>query len=190
MGQKINALGLRLKKRVNWQNQFCVQDITHYSRVNLNIEQMKTVTSFIFSKFQNFLSNMIVNKNNKNYQLYAKILQKKDLMANPNEVSDIARGELLKKKEQFFMLWHMNIRGLKFNFSNFLNNEYRKKKSFLMLTPQLISLFLKMQLTKTNTIKFSSFKLNLKSGILLFCLLILKRLKTNIVGLKISCFGK
>jgi len=151
---------------------------------------MKAVTFFIFSKFQNFLSNLIVNKTNKNLQLYAKILQRKDLISNPNEISDTARNELLKKKEQFSLFWHLNTSSVKFYFSNFLSTGYCKTKGRLMLTPQLISLFLKMQLTKTNALKFSSFKVNLKSGILLFCLTILKQLKTSVLGLKISCFGK
>jgi hypothetical protein len=45
MGQKINAIGLRLKKKLNWNSLFCTHNVKNYSNIQQYVNQTNEATS-------------------------------------------------------------------------------------------------------------------------------------------------
>jgi hypothetical protein len=67
MAQKVNSTSLRTKKRLNWNNQFCVHDFNdHFNMVN-NISDILVTNNKINSGFKNNLNFANILKNSKSY---------------------------------------------------------------------------------------------------------------------------
>ena len=196
MGQKINALGLRLKNRVNWNASFCTQDLKNYSKVNYNNQQIEHTTSIIFSNFHVFPNRVTTIKNSKNYQVHSKLFQKKDIIKNTLDFQSSDRTQLLRSNKTLFKSLILDKRSVKYNLSDFFFNLRKEsfnkitRKRFIMLAPKIITAYVINQLNKNGILKRSSFKNNLNVGILAFSYQLLTRLQNNILGIKIVCSGK
>jgi hypothetical protein len=196
MGQKINALGLRLKNRTNWNATFCTQDLKSYSRICINNQQLERTTDLLFLNFHLFSNNTIIAKNSKNFQIYTKALQKKDIIQTPLDFKNSERVELLKNEKQSLKKLFLGSKNAQYVFSDIFFNKHVKNytkianEQFLVLAPKIITNYITNQLNKKGILKRSSFATNLNLGIILFCRQLLKRIQNNIVGLKIVCSGK
>ena len=196
MGQKINALGLRLKNRTNWNASFCTQDLKSYSKICISNQQLEHTTNFLFLKFHLFLNNTLITKNSKNFQIYTKALQKKDIIQVSSDFKNNERTELLKSEKQSFKKLFLSNKNTRYTFSDMFFDKREKNytkitnKHFLALAPKIITNYVTNQLNKKGNLKRLSFATNLNLGIILFSRQLLKRFQNNIIGLKIVCSGK
>lgn len=201
MAQKINSFSLRLKKRANWNASFCSHNFKDYSNINIKNQQIDQAINTLFtSNFHIFPNNITLTKNSKNYQLYVKLFQKKDILSksknNSVEFQNSDRFELLNNNTKIVNTCFLNNKNTIYTFSDFFFNKQTKsflkitKKQLIVLSPKIIHYYISNQLKKTGILKSSIFTTNLNTGILAFCFTLLKRVKGSITGLKIVCSGK
>jgi hypothetical protein len=196
MGQKINPLGLRLKKRTNWNTLFCVQNIKNYSKINTHNQQIEYSLDILLSNFHLFANNKTIIKNSKNYQIYTRLLQKKDIIRNHLEFQNSDRLELVKNEKKKIKNLFLNKYSIAYTFSDYFFNKQPRdiskitNKQLLILAPKIITTYITNQLSKKGTLKRSTFRANLNFGIMAFSYQLLKRIQNSIIGLKIICSGK
>jgi|TARA_B110000902_G_C14088856_1_gene506034 hypothetical protein len=200
MGQKINALGFRLKKRLNWDVSFCAQDLKTYSGVNFKNQQFEQTTKILFSKFHFFPNKTTINKNSKNYQIYTKLFQKKDIIqGSKNSVLEFQsneRVELLNQSKTLTKNLFFNSKLVNYVFSDYFYHKraqlFKKVTNniFLNMSPKIVHFYVANQLKKNCTLKRGPFTTNLNTGILVFIFNLLKRVQNHILGFKIVCSGK
>jgi len=197
MGQKLNAVSLRLKQRINWNSSFCVQNIKQYVDIKFNIQQITHSLDLIFSGFHIFSNNATTIKNCKNYHVYSKIIQKNTIIQNQNPIdfktSD--RIELLKSENVNTRRLYLNTKTLKYTFSDLFhkkNNRLKKltNKQHIILVPKILISYITNQLKRNGAMQKHIFLKNLYVGILSFSYQLLKLIQNHIVGFKIICSGK
>ena len=132
MGQKINALGLRLKNRTNWNASFCTQDLKSYSKICISNQQLEHTTNFLFLKFHLFLNNTLITKNSKNFQIYTKALQKKDIIQVSSDFKNNERTELLKSEKQSFKKLFLSNKNTRYTFSDMFFD--KREKNYTKIT--------------------------------------------------------
>jgi len=196
MAQKINALGLRLKKRISWNNVFCTHNLNDYSKIHMKSQQTEKTTDIIQSKFNLFSNYTNITNSSKTTQIHTKFLQKQEYLKNFTDYQNNDRSLAIKFEELGLSALFLNTSKTKHLMSDLFFNKNQKSLSevtdnhFTLLNPKLISRYLTNQLNRMTALKRSSFRSNLNNGILKFSYQILNRFKNNIVGLKIICSGK
>lgn len=201
MGQKINATGLRLKKKVNWNALFCTHNLQSYANVVIDAHQTGIATNLLLSKINYFANNLYITRDSKKSHISSKILQKQNIYKNTKlyQLQTGARAQALLattvanrqlsfvNKDINYQFWDLMIKKTQNKKLNMLGKE--NNVNFSLLSPKLISSYICSLLnknTKTNVLNTS----NLNIGIPMFLTRLLVPFKNTLLGVKIICSGK
>ena len=75
MSQKINATGLRLKKKLSWNSVFCLHNPQKYANLTVSNRQIKYATTAILSKINTYSNRLFTVRNSKTAVVYSKLIQ-------------------------------------------------------------------------------------------------------------------
>lgn len=199
MAQKINAVGFRLKKRIDTAHRFCAHNFNDYSNISATIQQYDVVTNALLQQFHVYTNDALIQKSGKLFTLYSKLIHKTKFINKSNESLDFLTSERyrsIKKDKQNINKLVLNKQQVNYYFSDFFFSKNSKYFSLfcqnrqVLLFPKFIVAYITNQLNKSGTLKRISFRKNLNLGILTFSFKLLKHLQNTVNGLKIICSGK
>ena len=179
MSQKINALGFRLKKRLNWLSQFAI-DEKGYSKSVFTTMKSSFYTKIFFQKFGFFFNNTYFVADSIKKQAFlglGKLSNSKDLNSNNfgynksyNKLKSLTLNAFYAKKPK--------------------DNWKPNYSFFRSVSCNLICEYIADQLKKPTRLRNKSFIKNINIGLLELTNGIIKENKKNILGLKIICSGR
>ena len=204
MSQKINATGLRLKKKLSWNSVFCLHNPQKYANLTVSNRQIKYATTAILSKINTYSNKILTVRNSKTAVVYSKLIQQQQAYKNTR----FYQKQMLKRTEAAFSalssLRNLSLTG---NFINYqlssliTQNSVIKKKgldrsshflksSFTLLTAKLITSFISALLQKDAKTKYGIDTSNLSASIPLLLTKLLSPFKNQLLGVKVICSGR
>lgn len=204
MSQKINATGLRLKKKLSWNSVFCLHNPQKYANLTVSNRQIKYATTAILSKINTYSNKLLTVRNSKTAVVYSKLIQQQQAYKNTR----FYQKQMLKRTEAAFSalssLRNLSLTG---NFINYqlssliTQNSVIKKKgldrsshflksSFTLLTAKLITSFISALLQKDAKTKYGIDTSNLSASIPLLLTKLLSPFKNQLLGVKVICSGR
>ena len=203
MGQKINATGLRLKKKLNWSAVFCTHNLQNYSKVTLATNQTNLATSLLLSKINLYSNNILITQDSKKSRVASKLLNKQQIFkktkAFQQQISARSDNnlltELLKKRlslvdgSSFYQFSQMKLEKQK-TFNKSAASAQLEKNNFLLLSPRLIAYHICALLKKNARINYGVDSSNLSAAIPLILRKLLIPFNEVITGVKVICSGK
>lgn len=204
MSQKINATGLRLKKKLSWNSVFCLHNPQKYANLTVSNRQIKYATTAILSKINTYSNRLFTVRNSKTAVVYSKLIQQQQAYKNTR----FYQKQMLKRTEAAFSalssLKNLSLTG---NFINYqlssliTQNSVIKKKgldrsshflksSFTLLTAKLITSFISALLQKDAKTKYGIDTSNLSASIPLLLTKLLSPFKNQLLGVKVICSGR
>ena len=204
MSQKINATGLRLKKKLSWNSVFCLHNPQKYANLTVSNRQIKYATTAILSKINKYSNRLFTVRNSKTAVVYSKLIQQQQAYKNTR----FYQKQMLKRTEAAFSaLGSLRNLSLTGNFINYqlssliTQNSVIKKKgldrsshflksSFTLLTAKLITSFISALLQKDAKTKYGIDTSNLSASIPLLLTKLLSPFKNQLLGVKVICSGR
>lgn len=204
MSQKINATGLRLKKKLSWNSVFCLHNPQKYANLTVSNRQIKYATTAILSKINTYSNRLFTVRNSKTAVVYSKLIQQQQAYKNTR----FYQKQMLKRMEAALSalssLRNLSLTG---NFINYqlsrliTQNSVIKKKgldrsshflksSFTLLTAKLITSFVSALLQKDAKTKYGIDTSNLSASIPLLLTKLLSPFKNQLLGVKVICSGR
>lgn len=204
MSQKINATGLRLKKKLSWNSVFCLHNPQKYANLTVSNRQIKYATTAILSKINTYSNRLFTVRNSKTAVVYSKLIQQQQAYKNTR----FYQKQMLKRMEAALSalssLRNLSLTG---NFINYqlssliTQNSVIKKKgldrsshflksSFTLLTAKLITSFISALLQKDAKTKYGIDTSNLSASIPLLLTKLLSPFKNQLLGVKVICSGR
>ena len=204
MSQKINATGLRLKKKLSWNSVFCLHNPQKYANLTVSNRQIKYATTAILSKINTYSNKLLTVRNSKTAVVYSKLIQQQQAYKNTR----FYQKQMLKRMEAALSalssLRNLSLTG---NFINYqlssliTQNSVIKKKgldrsshflksSFTLLTAKLITSFVSALLQKDAKTKYGIDTSNLSASIPLLLTKLLSPFKNQLLGVKVICSGR
>ena len=204
MSQKINATGLRLKKKLSWNSVFCLHNPQKYANLTVSNRQIKYATTAILSKINTYSNKLLTVRNSKTAVVYSKLIQQQQAYKNTR----FYQKQMLKRMEAALSalssLRNLSLTG---NFINYqlsrliTQNSVIKKKgldrsshflksSFTLLTAKLITSFISALLQKDAKTKYGIDTSNLSASIPLLLTKLLSPFKNQLLGVKVICSGR
>lgn len=204
MSQKINATGLRLKKKLSWNSVFCLHNPQKYANLTVSNRQIKYATTAILSKINTYSNRLLTVRNSKTAVVYSKLIQQQQAYKNTR----FYQKQMLKRTEAaFYALSSLKNLSLRGNFINYqlssliTQNSVIKNKgldrssnflksSFTLLTAKLITSFISALLQKDAKTKYGIDTSNLSASIPLLLTKLLSPFKNQLLGVKVICSGR
>jgi hypothetical protein len=207
MAQKVNSISLRLKKRLNWSTTGSVHNFGDYYNLVYNLSKLTKVNDKIKQKLNINHNIARIEKTSKKYQFFYEIFDQRFFFHFTKLVNSSKRTI-----QHFYQYKQNNIKTLQLILLNFLINRKqqthnvtsvqnskafkvlnsKKMTSVQVLSPKLITEFIKKQLTEIgySTLKKGNFGNNLQGNIVNFLHYLLREFKYNLLGIKIICLGR
>jgi ribosomal protein S3 len=193
MGQKINTIGFRLGKRVNWPSSWC-ETTNSYADVLFSDLEIRFFNKKLISYLGFYVNNVIIRKSTKGLKLYTKLISSKNILAARKQRKKNLQYKILSPFNSYFTLDYYKSLG------GFLSSARAKKKVFKtskknnilpLFSAQTLSDYIAEQLIITPRLKHWSFKLNVQSGIAQIASKLFKGDNIALIsGLKVTCKGK
>lgn len=183
MGQKLNSINFRLKKRLNWKTLMFVQDYNKYANLFYNNQETLGLIRIIMLKFGLYLNNNNIKKNSKQFCISSNLIGEIEILkqlieTNFSQSFNLETEKKIRKSilgEKIKNTNQLNIRlpWLNSNFSNLsrLKNNYDVKFNYdknILIWPNLISQYIEHQLDKPAKNKIRFFNISLQIAILKF----------------------
>lgn len=196
MGQKINANGLRLKKRLNWSAVFCAHSLNNYSKLFVDTCQIDVATGIVLSKMVVHPNKLYIYRGSKNLNICSKLAHRYKIY-NPLTVLGLrvarARADAIKSATTCFQTLSLISKNTHFQFSNLHRKKNVKtvvRRRFTLLSPKLISAYIFALLDKHAFEKMGFSTSNLIVGITTLLRRLLKPFANKLLGVKIICSGR
>ena len=204
MAQKINATGLRLKKKLSWNSVFCLHNPQKYANLTVGNQQIKYATAAILSKINLFTNRLLVVRNSKTTVVYSKLIQQQQAFKSTrfyqkqmSKRTEIALSALTSLK-------NLSLTGniINYQLSSLIaqNNAIKNKRldrsatflksNFTLLTAKLITYFISALLQKDAKTKYGIDASNLSVSIPLLLTKLLSPFKNQLLGVKVICSGR
>ena len=200
---KINTIGQRLKKRLNWNNTFKVCNMKNFSKILFLNNKAYNIVQDLLRATNFYVNQYALTQASKGQTLTTKILHKVEntqIELNQTKKNRILRETMTKMKEFFFINKKLNLEISNSFFPNFsipekndrsnINYSILKKNKFLILSPKFFSLFIMNEIRLTRDKQIYNFSENFKNIVSRFCKKFLIIFKNNILGIKIVFSGK
>ena len=206
MSQKINATGLRLKKKLGWNSVFCLHNPQKYANLTVGNRQIKYATTAILSKINMYSNRLLTIRNSKTAVVYSKLIQEQQAYKNTR----FYQKQVLKRMEVAFSalssLRNLSLTGNSININYQLSSLITQnrgiknkgldrssnslKSSFTLLTAKLITSFISALLQKDAKTKYGIDTSNLSASIPLLLTKLLSPFKNQLLGVKVICSGR
>ena len=201
MAQKINPLNFRLKKRLNWKNTSCVHNFNDYSVITKNFMQIDKISNKISNNLNSNQNNTNITKTSKKFNISFEFLNShffiylvKTICTQKRSMQNYYQYKMdyIKMLRRVLKTALLNQIQLSHNIYDILAQKKfsklsQERRPFLLLSPNIITEFSKMQISErgVNTLSRNNFGLNLRGKLISIVGLLLAQLKYDIIGLKI-----
>ena len=207
MAQIVNSTSLRLKKRLNWLVLSNVHNFNDYSNLTKNILNLIKINNNIKNSINITYNTPQILKSSKNYSLYYRIIDSRFFLFFTKLISSSKKTvqHYFEYKKNYLKLLKIVLKNLLLNQKQFTTNistiqNYSKLKltneklikKYQILSPKLITEFVKIQISEINlnVLKKKNFNSNLQANIIRFMHQLLLEFNHTILGIKIVCNGR
>ena len=199
MGQKINSTSLRLKKRLNWNTITCLHNKRNLGDMTFQTQIISELTKLSLLHLNFYTNNLVMTKSHKNYQLFSRLVHQTKVFTPNTYVNEFVKNAKIKylgNETKALSQLHLNGSGVFTEFADFLFRQSRFsffskiQHKFLVLSPRIITAFVKRQLKAPFKQKSRSFNSNLQTGLLRVANSLLLLFRNHVIGLQIICSGK
>ena len=202
MGQKINATGLRLKKKLNWNNLFSVHSYKNYSNVLTKVSQIQAATKIMLSKFHLSPNLLNVTKNSKTYNISSKLLntyQTRKFTRNTKLKIDsfLTKTAFSATKQfnslvtpSFYNFSKLSLKKQKMVYNKQSSVSKTEQKNMLLLSPKLVTAQISAILNSGSSAKIIQPSYNLSLEIPRLLIRLLQPFKDELLGIKVICSGR
>jgi type IV secretory pathway VirB6-like protein len=184
----------------------CVHNFNDYANMVGNTTKVLETNNTMIQKLSINQSNAMVTKSSKQYNLYYELLDQrfffyftKLISASKRAMQNFYRykSEYIALTQTLLKVFFLNQKQLKHNISSLeaqkkIKLHKRFTRSFLSMSPKLITEFAKSQICETGIVnlKKNNFTKNLQGNLVNIVKYLLLEFKYDILGLKIICSGK
>lgn len=192
MAQKINATGLRVKKKLNWNAVFSVHDYKNYADFTVKNTQLNAATNAILSKFNLYSNNLFITHNSKTTNITTSLINEQQIYKKTklflHHLAWKSKNEpqiQTDVKKAYFLTTATN-----YQFTKAFTRDKNNKLSNILLTPQILVHFIENLVRKNARAKYGMDTSNLAVSLPLLIKNFLSAFKSNISGIKVIVSGK